>query len=212
MALAGDSILVTPGSVATVATHTVSAKEHQVVMVADADGHIRGSKTTYVYRTGYDTHVASASSIAWDIFNADATLLVRVLSIAQIPDIVSAVTGVSITWEMDRTTAVGTGGTAITAWLPDLSQTAMDADITFRLRPSGGATVSTILAQWQTSAEETNNAAQIMQMVRVFNAVPAYLRETGQGILLRQNQGMRVLQNTNTDQGRSNWEVVITVE
>lgn len=42
MALPNDSILVTPGSGATVPTHLVSAKEYEVVMVADIAGHIMG--------------------------------------------------------------------------------------------------------------------------------------------------------------------------
>ena len=55
MTLAGDSILVTPGSGATVATHTVDSKEHQVVMQAD-DGAIwfieGGFKTVFIDLAG----------------------------------------------------------------------------------------------------------------------------------------------------------------
>lgn len=43
MTASNDSILVTPGTGATVATHLVNSKEHQVVMVADEYGSIQGS-------------------------------------------------------------------------------------------------------------------------------------------------------------------------
>ena len=41
MAQANDSVLVTPGSGATIASHLINGKEYQVVMVAEADGHLR---------------------------------------------------------------------------------------------------------------------------------------------------------------------------
>ena len=46
MSQANDSVLVTPGAGATVATHLVSAKEYQVVMVADESGHIQQTLPT----------------------------------------------------------------------------------------------------------------------------------------------------------------------
>lgn len=48
MSLPGDSILVTPGSGATIATESVSAKEYEVWMDSDANGHIEGGIGYYV--------------------------------------------------------------------------------------------------------------------------------------------------------------------
>src|SRR5688500_6497 len=132
MTLAGDSILVTPGSGATVATHTVSSKEHQVVMIADDSGHILGTKPSYLYNIPSQVHVNTANTVHWDMFNADATLVVRVLSIRQLPNITTAVTGIVFDWLLERTTAVGTGGSALTAWEADTAGTDLDADITAR--------------------------------------------------------------------------------
>lgn len=217
MTLAGDSITVTPGTGATVATHTVSAKEHSVVMVADVDGHIRGSKPVYVYYIASQVHVAAASTIHWDMFNADATgVLVRVVSIRQIPNIATAVTGVATNWTFQRTSAVGTGGSAQTAWLPDTSQSSLDADITCRSKPTGGATPSTALAAYAIHSEETNAGTMVLASLGGRELIPEALRDSaaaaGQGILLRQNQGLSVTQTTNSAAGNTGWLIVFTVE
>jgi hypothetical protein len=110
MTLPNDSILVTPGSGAQVPTHLVGSNEYQVIMPAEVDGHILGSKNVYWYDIPEQVHVAAASTVHFDMFNADAALLVRILSIRQRPSIITAVTGVAFTWTMQRTTTVGTGG------------------------------------------------------------------------------------------------------
>jgi len=218
MSLPNDSILVTPGSGATVATNTVSSKEYQTVMSADETGHILGSKDTYFYSISSQVHVAAANTIHWDFFNADATLLVRVVSIAQLPNITTAVTGIVFDWSLIRTTSVGTGGTAQTAWLSDLSQTALDADITCRSKPTGGAASGVTLRNYSISSEETNAATQMTHMMMlggVADLVPQALRtpEGGaHGILLRQNQGIKCVQVTNSAAGNTGWLIGFTVE
>lgn len=214
MTLAGDSILVTPGSGATVATHTAGSKEHQVIMWADASGHIYGTKPTYFYLIPSQVHVASANAVHWDLFNADAALIVRVLSVLQIPNITTAVTGVVFDWLLERTTAVGTGGSALTAWLPDTTQTALDADITCRSKPTGGATASTDLRNYSISSEETNAATIQIASQGGLELVPELLRALagGQGIVLRQNEGIRCVQITNSNAGNTGWLIGFTVE
>lgn len=215
MSLAGDSILVTPGSGATVATHIVSAKEHQVMMLADDDGHIQGSKLLYVYDIPQQVHVAAASTIHWDLFNADGSLIVRVLAIKQKPGFITAVTGVATNWLLERTTAVGTGGVAQTAWLPDLSQTALSANITCRSKPTGGAGSGVLLKTYTIHSEETNAAAQMLHMMMaggVADLLPRALQDNRKGLLLRQNQGVKVVQTTNSAAGYTGWEIYFTVE
>lgn len=217
MTLAGDSILVTPGSGATVATHTVGGKEHQVFMQAGESGHIIGSKDTYVYSIASTVHVAAANTIMWDLFNANATLLVRVVSIRQIPNIVTAVTGVAFNWTLQRTLTAGIGGTPQIAWRPDPSQPALDADITCQLKPTGGAIVEDTLKNYAIHSEETNAGTIILASMGGLELVPQSLNGdlTGgvqQGILLRQNQGIRCVQVTNSAAGNTGWEITITVE
>lgn len=214
MTLAGDSILVTPGSGATVATHSAGSKEHQVVMLADDDGHIWGSKARYVAMIPSQVHVAAANSVHWDLFNADAALIVRVLSILQIPNITTAVTGVVFDWLLERTTAVGTGGSTITPWLPDLNQAALDADITCRSKPTGGATQSTDLRNYSISSEETNAATIQIASQGGLELIPPIMQPYNRdnGIVLRQNQGIRCVQVTNSAAGNTGWLITFSVE
>jgi hypothetical protein len=214
MAVANDSVAVTPGAGATIATHAVGGVEHQVMMQAGADGHIIGSKPIYMFNIPSQVHVAAANTVHWDLFNADAALLVRILSIRQIPNITTAVTGVVKDWKLARTTAAGTGGTAQTAWLADLSQAALDADITCRSKPSGGATEGVILANYSLSSEETNAAAIQIASQGGLELVPEPLRLSfpPHGILLRQNQGLRCVQVTSSAAGNTGWLIGFTVE
>lgn len=214
MSLANDSIPITPGSGESVATHTVGGKNHQVVMLANEDGHIIGSRDRYCINIPSQVHVAAANTVHWDLFNADAALLVRVFSIRQIPNITTAVTGVVFDWKLARTTAVGTGGVAQTPYLLDTAQTANDADITCRSKPTGGATESTILFNYSIHSEETTAATIQIASQGGLELIPpmAQLQNGGNGILLRQNQGLRVVQITNSVAGNTGWIIGYTVE
>jgi hypothetical protein len=159
-------------------------------------------------------HVAVANTVHWDVFNADAALVVRILSILQIPNITTAVTGVIFDWLLERTTSVGTGGTSITPWLPDTAQTALDADVTCRSKPTGGAAAGTDLRNYSLSSEETNAATIQIASQGGLELVPAphMLDMGGAGIVLRQNEGLRCVQITNSAAGNSGWLITFTVE
>lgn len=204
----------TPASGGVIATHSVASKEHQVMMNADASGHIIGSKPVYCYEIPSQVHVAAANTVHWDMFNADATAIVRVLSILQIPNITTAVTGIVFAWLLERTTAVGTGGSTLTAYLPDTSAGALDADITARSKPTGGATASTDLRNYSLSSEETNAATIQIASQGGLELVQDSLRSVnwGHGIVLRQNQGLRCVQVTNSNAGNTGWLITFTVE
>src|SRR5262249_33448209 len=141
-------------------------------------------------------------------------LVVRVVSIRQIPNITTAVTGVVFDWLLERTTAVGTGGSTLTAWLADLNDTALDADITARSKPTGGATQSTDLFNYSISSEETNAATIQIASQGGLELVPPALQPIfgGKGIVLRQNQGIRCVQVTNSNAGNTGWLISFTVD
>jgi hypothetical protein len=212
---ANDSILVTPGSGATVATHTANSKEHQVVMLADQFGHIAGSRPVFVANIPSQVFVNSANTVHWDLFNADASVIVRVLHYIHMPDMVTAVaTGVATSWKLARTTAVGTGGSTITPWPLDTDtgvQPALDADITCRSKPTGGATEDAILRNYQQHGEETNTGTIVAASLGGIDLIPASVREAG-GIVLRQNQGLRGVQITATALGNAGFVIVFAVE
>lgn len=214
MTQSNDSILVTPGSGATVATHLANSKQHQIVMVANAAGHISGTQPRYVYLIPSQVHVAVANTVHWDLFNADASVVVRVLSILQIPNITTAVTGVVFDWLLERTTSAGTGGSTITAWLADTNDSALDADITCRSKPTGGAAESTDLRRYSLSSEETNTATIQVASMGGLELVPSHLLSVngGPGIVLRQNQGIRCVQITSSVAGNTGWLITISQE
>lgn len=204
----------TVGTGGIIATHTVNSKEYQVVMQANDDGHIWGSKPLYSAMIPSQVHVAVANTVHWDFFNADAALIVRVVSILQIPNVTTAVTGVVFDWLLERTTAVGTGGTVITPWQADLSDTALDADITCRSKPTGGATAGIDLRTYSISSEETTAATIHLASIGGLELVPSVLWpiNMGKGIVLRQNQGLRCVQITNSAAGNTGWQITFSVE
>ena len=140
MTQANDGILVTPGaSGADVATRLIGAREHQLVLPADESGHVLGSKPSWVASTGNTLHVAAARTTLIDLFNAVGSgLVLRVHTLLIIPA-QAAVTGVGMTYEAMRTTAAGTGGTAITPGAMDTADPT-PAAVSARTKPTGGAT------------------------------------------------------------------------
>lgn len=168
----------------------------------------------YSFLIPSQVHVAGANTVHWDLFNADASKVVRVVSIRQIPNITTAVTGVVFDWLLERTTSVGTGGSALTAWLADLNDTALDADITCRSKPTGGAAESINLFNYALSSEETNAATISIASQGGLELVPPHLLPLfgGKGIVLRQDQGLRCVQVTNSAQGNTGWLINFTVD
>jgi hypothetical protein len=209
MSLANDSITVTPGSGATVATHLAGGKEHQVVMLAEASGQLVSDRDLWCINIPSQVHVAAASTVHWDLFNASSTLRVRVHSIRQIPNIVTAVTGVAKNWRLERTTSVGTGGTGQTAWSIDTAMAALSSDITCRAMPTGGAASGVTLWNYPMHSEETNAGAMVIASLGGRELVPLWAQETG--IVLRENQGLSCLQLTNSAQGNTGWQIVFSV-
>jgi hypothetical protein len=214
---AGNALVVVQGTAADGVLVNLGANNDVTVTGTVSVDNFPGTSSglEYVYNIPSQVHVAAANTVHWDMFNADATLVVRVMGIYQLPNIVTAVTGVAFDWLLERTTAVGTGGTTITAWLPDTTQTALDADITCRSKPTGGATQSTDLRNYTIHSEETNAATQMMHMMMsggVANLVPKMLMDSGTGIVLRQNQGIRCVQVTNSNAGNTGWCICFTVE
>lgn len=202
MGLANDSVAVTPGSGATVATHAAGSKEHQVVMLAEPNGHLIGSKDVWTVASQNSANVAAARTNHFDLFNASGSgLVLRVTRLLVIPTL-TAVTGVGLTWEVIRTTAVGTGGTTRTPVRHDTAAASLPAQVTARSKPSGGATSGDVLYYLNSSSEETNPYAGLASQL---NHLP-------EPVVLREGQGLKVEQTTNSSVGSTNIVMVFTVE
>lgn len=209
MAQPNDSILVTPGSGATVATHLKNSKEHQVIIQSDAFGELHGSQETWIVQTGNQANVAAARTSHFDLFNATGSgKKLRVKGIFILPTL-TAVTGIGLTWELIRTSAVGTGGTTLTPQPFDSNNTALPAQVTARGKPTGGATTSITWQVCNTSSEETTPYAG---MASQLNHLACWGRLDVQPIVLNENQGLKVDQTTSSSVGSTNIVVVFTVD
>lgn len=202
MTQANDSILVTPGSGATVATHSVGAKEHQVVMQADDSGHIAGSLPTYFWAT--PLAAVGAEKLYLDLFNAVGSgKLIDVRGVWIIPKTDVAVTGaLGIRVDLYRTSAVGTGGTAFAykSATRDVAggnvtpahtdNAALPAQITGRHLPTGGATIAEWIFPTFSLGEEAATSQAYMSQYQ--NILPnlfwgqKWTLKEGQGLLLKQ--------------------------
>jgi len=207
MPQANDSILVTPGSGATVATHLANSKEHQVVMTANEAGFIYGTIPTWVVQTANSANVAAARTTIFDIFNATGSgQIIEIKCIYIIPTLV-AVTGVGLTWEIINTNTVGTGGSTLTPRSYDSTNTAVNANVTARSKPTGGAATDFLLLSPNSSSEETSPYAALASQL---NHVQWF--DGSQGIYLRENQGLKIDQTTNSSVGSTNIVVIFTIE
>lgn len=210
MAGSNDSIAITPGSGASVATQLVGAKEYQVVVPADSVGHMQGTKDTFVVSTGNTAHVAAARTTLIDLFNATGSGdILRVVGCYVIPA-QTAVTGVGQTYEVIRTTAVGTGGTVLTPRPFDTASPALPAQVTARLKPTGGATGTNVTLFLNGASEETFPYAA---MASTLNHIPQTQELAAmKGLVLRENEGLKIDQTTNSNVGNVNVVLVFTVE
>jgi hypothetical protein len=220
MAQANDSILVTPGTGATVATHTVGAKEHQVVMVADESGHISGSLPTYGLIT--PPIAVGASKLLLDIFNASGSGKVMDIRGAWlIPKLDTAVTGaVSARVDLYRTSAAGTGGSTVAAdsatvdvstgsvWRFDETNAALPAQITARVAPTAGATISRWLFPNNVATEESPTSMGYLTQWQ--NLIPQFFY--GQKLAIREGEGLLFKQGTVASVGSISIFIAFTLE
>jgi hypothetical protein len=205
MTKAGDSILVTPGSGATVATHDPGdGKEYQVVMVAGPDGHIQDTLPTYYYYTGLAAGAQNQRLI--DIFNASGSgVIVKVKKLFMQCN-QAAITGVGLQYDVIRTSAVGTAGTTITGRAADTTNAAIPAQITARRGATGGATESHILFPLGVDPEETRPSAGLMGMINWMPEGPNI-----QEYVMREGEGLLVKQITNNTAGIMGCVLVVSI-
>jgi hypothetical protein len=193
-----------------IATFADASKEHQVVMLAGARGHIHDTAPTWVVASGNSANVAAARTIHVDLFNAAGSgVILKVYALLVIPTL-AAVTGVGLTWELIRTSAVGTGGTALTARPLDTANAGLHAGVTARSKPTGGATTNYILQYLNTSSEETVPYASLASILNhlAHTAIPAQ----PQPLVLREGEGLKVDQTTSSAAGSTNIQVFFTAE
>jgi hypothetical protein len=176
---------------------------------ADEDGHLQGSQDVWILWQQPRVTTAAATDL-FDLFNASGSgKTIRIRSIFPYRTIAAA-SAVLTPWEFAaiRTSAVGTGGTAVNFATPltappaagvlaaspaDSSNVALPAQITARSLPTGGATAAVywfsiflhILNSATVKAPEFEALQTENQLPELPYAEPFVLRE-GQGMKLRQ--------------------------
>jgi len=191
MTLPNDSVAVTPGTGATIATHLVNSKEYQVVMQANAAGHIMGSLDTFT------AHVASMASSAnkpfFHIFNASGSgKIVKVRKLYIIPSLaVNALTGQ--TWSVRKTSAVGTtGNTAVTPRPHDSASAALPGQITVAHSFTAGGTDAFTYFDIVVAPEETLPAIGIVPYMNLLPVDGDFVTD----YVLREGEGLKLLNVT----------------
>lgn len=203
MVQANDSITVTPGTGATVATHLASSKEYQVVMVANPDGHLLGSIPTYSAWSG-SVAVSAANTVLWHLFNASGSgKILKVRKIFVQPSQAVNALGAQ-TWRVAKTSAVGTtGNTAITIQKHDSADSTLPAQVTCARAYTAGGTETFTLFEIPLSVEETLPA---VGLTPYFNLLPTD-GEAVTDIILREGEGLAV---KNVTGGAYTWSVLGT--
>lgn len=215
MVQANDQVDVTPGTGAAIATHLVAGKKHQVIVEADATGHVRGSLP--VWGLVIPPTAVGAGRIYFDLFNTSASKirLRKLFGIVATDVAVTGVVGVRV--DTMRTNAIGTGGTAATttanasktaaAFWPYNSANALPAGITARAIPTAGATDEQWLWPQYLFTEETNVSSQMTQF---YNLLPEM--STEETIELPTNKGLKVVQGAVASVGSIGFLVVFAIE
>ena len=220
MSQANDSILVTPGNGATVATELIAGKEHQVVLLADASGHILSTLPTYLYAV--PGAAVGASKLYIDLFNAAGSgKIIDIRAIYCTPKTDVAVVGaLGIRIDLYRTNTVGTGGTAwnyrsatidvaggsVTPM--DTTNAAIPAQITARHLPTGGATIDDWMFPTFSAGEET--ATSQAYFTQHQNLLPTLM--WGQRLALREGEGILLKQGTVAATGTISFLIAFTLE
>lgn len=220
MTQANSSLLVTPGSGATMAVHTIGGKQHEVVIQADESGHITGSLPTYGLIT--PPIAVGANKLLLDLFNATGSgKVIDVRGAWIIPKLDAAVVGaLAVRVDMYRTSAAGTGGTAVntdsatpdvaggTFWKFDESNAAIPAQITGRVAPAGGATISRWLFPSNSAPEESNTSMGYLTQWQ--NLLPQFF--FGQKFAIRENSGILFKQGAVASVGSVSLLLAFTLE
>ena len=159
-----------------------------------------------------------ANLVYFDLFNAagsNATLYIR--SVRPVVSGAVAVTGVvGVDLFLNRTSAVGTGGTAATYNGTDPTAccinkknpagSAVSALITARLTPSGGATAASVISQCCVFTEETGAGTYLSTMNEMLDRY-----QNADPIILPEGHGIRVVQGAVASVGNIGFDVAFDI-
>lgn len=228
MAFANDAIVVTPGSGATIACQAPGGSrttEYQVVVLANATGHLADSMPTYGLNIPQIT--LATDSYPWEFFNHPSSgKTVTLRGLWPSPDLANGNNVIRPErWMFFRTTAESSGGTAASLE----SSTTLRANF-FRLNPNDASLSSHIscktvltsittgtslgyrhLSSYATSLMVDNRYESTLwnQLTQAINIIPQ--REFGQELTIPPGQGLTVRQGSVAGSGAMGWLLEFTV-
>lgn len=166
------------------------------------------------YRLLVPFQAVGANLIYWDLFNTTASEVdLYVYSVLPIVSGANAVTGVlSVDLNLNRTTAVGTGGTAATfngTSFTAATISAVNGDqnaisgISARTTPSGGATAGAWLSFASVFSEETNAGTYVSML----NDMARRNMPDSPAIIVKRGTGLSVVQGSVASVGNVAFEI-----
>ena len=189
MALPNDSVDITAGTGTTIATHAVSSKEYQVVMLANPTGHVIGSVPTY---SAWSTAIASSANLVYmHVFNATGSgKVVKMRKVFLQPSQAIGTAPAPHTWRIAKTSAVGTtGNTAITIRNNDSADPAVPAQITAARSYTAGGTQTFTFFEVSIATEETAAGNGLAGLVNILpndgDIVSDYILREGEGLAVQ---------------------------
>jgi hypothetical protein len=137
--------------------------------------------------------VASSGGTMIDLFNGTTDRLLRVRSARVFADTIAAITGTPTLFRLQRTTDVGTGGTAITPLPFDPGLAVLKAAVSCRSLPTGGATLGGTLGTINGNPDEAAaSALDAAWSGGTGELLPEVVRN-GPGLVLRPSAGCAIV-------------------
>lgn len=207
MSLPNDSILVTPGTGATVATHLIGGKEYQVVMVAGPSGHLQDSLPTYVAWANDVAHAQNKYHIS--ILNPAASgKIVKVHKLFCVNLQAATATGVMERYDIFKITA-HSAGTLITAEALDSTNATPSATV----RTDATVTAGNKLFGFTTTNEEVGATGTLISGTHILAGLNLLFEGSRiQELTLRESEGLAAQQITSSTVGTFGWILVFTEE
>jgi hypothetical protein len=189
------------------AIHTVGNIDYPVTILADAEGHLIGTKDTWVVQTSGSALANNKQHLT--LFNAAGSGIVIHVNAIMAQKDWAAVTGVAWQLAVRRVTSAGTGGSALTIASLDTQQAALPAAVTATNNAST-PTESTTIYTAQLHSEETNQAAALREMFPIWPVAAGVVTPDLADLVIRAGQGMTLKQLTNTTAGTYYFTVLFT--
>jgi hypothetical protein len=178
---------------------TPDGVDHQTVLLAEADGHIIGSRPDYwAYFTEAAHNTSTPLREIAEIFNASASSILRIRGIWIIPTQATIATAVSaMKYDLNRISTVGNGATTITPRPFDTTFPAMPSGVTLRTNSTTGAA---LVYTYTPNFHYLDEISTGVQMLPYMNLLPV-LGDRCIEIVLRPSQGFSIRQALSTTTG-----------